>query len=310
MSLRLAQGESCSFSIAGLGIRVESRLPQPVEFELPAPYRAFASKAPTDALRIVLRASPETPQPCGEVVFDSGLNWRVRRGKGHLVCFETYHPPSARIVATAEPQSSLEHFSVSFEEETCRWLSRRPAGHPLKLELPYPLGQLLFLPALAARGGFLVHASAAVVGGRAYAFAGHSGDGKTTLARLLVEEGVEILSDERVALRLRDDRFFAYGTPWPGEGDIASAREVPLGGVFLLRKAARHGIREAPGARKVGDLLARSIIPYYLAQESERILSLVDTLASKVPIRELAFARAPGVAALLAEDARYRPDLL
>ncbi len=81
-----------------------------------------------------------------------------------------------------------------------------------------PLDQLLFLAPLAHTNGLLLHASGAVIDGKAFVFAGHSGDGKTTLSRLLAAEGLELLSDERIALRREGESFRAYGTPWPGEG--------------------------------------------------------------------------------------------
>jgi hypothetical protein len=161
--------------------------------------------------------------------------------------------------------------------------------------LPHPLDQLLFLPPLARRDGFLVHACAAAFDGKAFVFAGHSGDGKTTLARLLQSEGVELLSDERVAIRRDGEGFRAFGTPWPGEGDVVSAASYPLGGVFILRKALRHRIVEGGKAPLAAELVARSILPRYLPRELGRILDLVAVIPGAVPLRELEFALAPGL---------------
>jgi hypothetical protein len=166
--------------------------------------------------------------------------------------------------------------------------------------LPHPLDQLFFVPPLANRGGFLVHACAAAIDGKALVFAGHSGDGKTTLARLLQNEGVELLSDERVAIRREGGGFRVYGTPWPGEGNVVSTASYPLAGILILRKAPHHCIVGGKGTSLAAELLARSIRPAYLPRELGRILDLVVSVAESVPIRELEFAIAPGLGGELA----------
>lgn len=166
--------------------------------------------------------------------------------------------------------------------------------------LPHPLDQLFFVAPLAARGGLLVHACAAVIDGRAFVFAGHSGDGKTTLARLLQNEGFELLSDERVAIRREGGGFRAYGTPWPGEGNVVSTASYPLAGILILRKAPHHRIVGRQGTSLAAELLARSIRPACLPRELGRILELVAGVAESVPIGELEFAIAPGLGGELA----------
>jgi len=60
-----------------------------------------------------------------------------------------------------------------------------------RLTLLPPFEQLPFVTPLARREAILVHACGAARNGRAYVFAGHSGDGKTTIpARLLSTEGI------------------------------------------------------------------------------------------------------------------------
>jgi hypothetical protein len=163
--------------------------------------------------------------------------------------------------------------------------------------------QLVLLAPLARESGLLLHASGAVIDGRAFVFAGHSGDGKTTLSRLLAAEGLELLSDERIALRKQGDGFRAYGTPWPGEGEIVSSASYPLAGVFILRKADRHRVREGRPSLLAAELLSRAIVPYYFGQETQTILSLVHDLALSAPLRQLEFSLADGLLPILARAA-------
>ena len=48
------------------------------------------------------------------------------------------------------------------------------------------------------------------------------------------------------------------------------------------------------------EVLARSLVPYYLADDMTRILSLVTCAAHDVPFGELEFSREPGLSQLLA----------
>ena len=75
--------------------------------------------------------------------------------------------------------------------------------------------------ALLERGGVLLHASSVVSNGRAFAFVGPSGAGKTTMARLAAPRAV--LSDEVTAVRPRGSRpatepaFDCFPTPFWGD---------------------------------------------------------------------------------------------
>ncbi|HJS74350.1 MAG TPA: hypothetical protein VJ921_08695, partial [Vicinamibacteria bacterium] len=166
--------------------------------------------------------------------------------------------------------------------------------------LPHPLEQLLLVPAFAVRGTVLFHACGAVIANQGFVFAGHSGEGKTTLGGVLESEGTPLLSDERVAVRRAGGGFLVFGTPWPGEGNAVSNGAHPLGGMFVLKKATRHAL--GPSCLRLApDLIARAIVPYYLKDVAESILDTFSALASAVPFRELYFARAPGLKALLQE---------
>jgi hypothetical protein len=230
------------------------------------------------------------------VVFDSGIHWKVRRSAGSTI-FEFTHPRAELPYCRTAVSEDFAQAEVLLSESAWRELSPDSTGRG-DWDFPHPLDQLLLVPALAARGAILLHACGAVVSNRALVFAGHSGDGKTTLARLLAAEGLPLLSDERIGVRLTEDGFMAHGTPWPGEGNVVSNAAHRLAGLFVLRKAPRHGI-EAPAVSPGAELLARAIVPFYLPETVRRILELRSELASRVLVSELHFAKAPGIGRLL-----------
>lgn len=298
--LSIPAGESRTFSLAGVPIGLEIEPSCGAPLRLPASYAPFLTPEPARvAIRVGSRARLEPVS--GALLFESKLHWRAVHA-GRRTIFQFHHPPTAlhcQAYCQAIASKNFTRIEVRFSEAAWRGFS---SSIPEHWELPYPLDQLVLVPVLALRGAVLLHACGAVISNRGLVFAGHSGDGKTTLARLLSEEGVPLLSDERIAVRRTDGEFVAFGTPWPGEGNVVSNAAHPLAAMFLLRKAPHHALG-FPSSSLVSELLARAIVPYYLPRVAARILSLFSELAFEVPFRELRFARSPGLSSLLRDAA-------
>lgn len=130
-------------------------------------------------------------------------------------------------------------------------------------------------PLLAARllatGGLLVHSAA--VAGRL--FAGQSGAGKSTIARLGLEAGLPVLSDDLNAIVADGERFAI--APLPFTGDLEEHQitrdSTPLLGVFGLEKGDREEVRPMSFAATVS-LLVRCAP--YVNQDPQRMPLLLD----------------------------------
>jgi hypothetical protein len=299
--LLIPTGTHRDFSIAGLGIEFQSKLSTALPFVLEDAFRSFETPESDTHLRVEI-GSRSSFGPHGRLLHEPRFHWRFRHDPSPG--FEFYHPPSSRIHLTAQPFDDFRRCEILFDERVWRRsYAHSPVSRPFVLYPPYPLDQLLFLPVLARHGGFLVHACGAVLNGKAFVFAGHSGDGKTTLARLLASEGLELLSDERIAVRKQGDTFWAYGTPWHGEGKVVSSSCYPLAGVFVLKKARRHRVVDGRPSVLAAELLSRSIVPYYFPEETAHILGLVRDIATTVPLRELEFSVSSGLLPILSQAA-------
>lgn len=295
----LAPGRSETFSIGGVGLHLHcARGEKPLV--LPNAYRPFRSAQGNRDVEVRVGSTEALETLDGPVVYTRAHHWRARSGERSLA-FELFYPPSSEVYCRMRGGPEFSKLELEFGRRNLERLPedfrRQSDGH---LWLPHPFEQLALIPTLARRGGFLVHACGVVVSGKGLVFAGHSGDGKTTLSRLLAKDGFELLSDERVAIRQSDDGTFrVHGTPWAGEGEVVSNGSVPLGGIFLLEKASEHRLVFAPAGELVAELLARSLVPYYLENEVTRILSLVERAALAVPMGALSFSLDTGLAPLL-----------
>lgn len=295
----LAPGESDTFSIGGVGVRLACESGGD-PLTVPGAYRPFRSRQDSPDVSVRVGATDELVASNSPVIYGGGHHWRAR-GDGNELSFEIFYPPTSETYCRMSGDSALSEVDLAFGRDN---LARLPEEFTNqcngRLWFPHPFEQIVVIPALARREGFLVHACGAVVDGKAHVFAGHSGDGKTTLSRLLADEGIELLSDERVAIVSTGDGFVVHGTPWAGEGEVVSSACFPLGGIFVLRKASSHRIVHGATSTLAAEVLARSLVPYYLADDMKRILSLMTRVANEVPFGELEFSREPGLSQLLA----------
>jgi hypothetical protein len=172
------------------------------------------------------------------------------------------------------------------------WDARAGRGYIRQSRNPYAIDSVLRIVhtlILAKQGGFLVHAASAICGEHAFLFAGASGAGKTTIARL-APPGATLLSDEISYVRREGHEYRACGTPFAGE--LARAGEnqsAPLRTLFLLEKGVENRIEPVARPEAVR-LLLRNIL--FFAEDRDlvhRVFRSACEFAERVPVRRLIF---------------------
>ncbi len=262
-----------------LALRSERRstLLEPTAIE-----RAFVVRSGADIV-LDLEERPVPDVAPERLLFESGGPWRVHaRGRRYLYSVRESGPagPAARGI-----------------EIDRRWrrgvlfVPPSPRTHHLGDALSYPLGELLFTHHITALGGLVAHACGVCVGGKAVLFCGVSGAGKTTTARLWRKHRPDalILSDDRVVVRCRRGRFWAWGTPWHGAGRFASAKGTPLGAIFFLAHAPQTAIRPVDIPAAAARLFARTFPPLWNRRAIHASLGTCGRLAEEVPCYLLEF---------------------
>jgi hypothetical protein len=158
--------------------------------------------------------------------------------------------------------------------------------------LEYPADELLITNHLACHGlGVEVHGCGLIdrqTGG--HLFLGHSGAGKSTTARLWqLSRDPEILSDDRIILRLQEGGLWMYGTPWHGEAALASPRKAKLNRVFVLQHGGENRIVPLSKAHAAGELFARCFPPFHSVMGLDRTIEFLNRLVETVPCYEFSF---------------------
>ena len=226
--------------------------------------------------------------PDGEMLFDSGVVWQLFRERdGYVFSF--------RSSAAGPAPYRLARFNASFTAGEIRLnRSRLPNDNTAVEPLEYPLDELIMIHLLARGRGVEIHGCAVIDrDGAAYLFAGQSEAGKSTTARLWHEQQATVLSDDRVILRLRDNKVWVYGTPWHGEEDFACAASAPLDRIFFLEQGRANGVREIGGVAAAAQLVACCFAPFHDRAGMDFTLELLTTIIDRVPCSVLTFVPDP-----------------
>jgi hypothetical protein len=156
---------------------------------------------------------------------------------------------------------------------------------------PFSFDEILTAHFLARRRGLLFHACGIRQEPRpGLMFTGVSGAGKSTTAGIWRRaEGATVLSDERVAVRAQDARYFLYSTPWHGAGQVSTPGVTLLGQIFILQHAPVNQVRRLAPAEAVALLLVRAYLPFWDAEGMAFTLEFLDELCHSLPVYELGF---------------------
>ncbi len=104
-------------------------------------------------------------------------------------------------------------------------------------------------------GGLMIHAAGIVRNARAFLFFGHSGSGKTTVAR---NSGNDlVLSDDLIILMPEDTHWRAYGSPFTNPTQIQPTQEsAPVAALLRLVHSPKVYLEPLEGAAAVAELVS------------------------------------------------------
>lgn len=225
------QNKACSVAIAGIGVTLYCN-EQVLLTALQTRYQAFRSETATFSLYIERSASLLPP---------GILDADIRYHNGLVLLQSTGYSGSIDLAAlTATLQLGA---SGAFEE------------------VEYFLRVIYALLVFQA-GGLLFHAAGIVRDGQCYLFFGHSGSGKTTVARLSSTDLV--LNDDLVVLFPTDFQWIAYATPFynPTQVEPTGPHAAPIKALLRLVQDTTVYLEPIGTGRAVAELVASApIIP-------------------------------------------------
>ena len=131
---------------------------------------------------------------------------------------------------------------------------------------------------------FLLHSSVVEYGGKAYAFLGHSGAGKSTHSALWLKNlpTAKILNGDKPIIGYENGKFFVYGTPWQGKENFGYDGKAELVSACFIRQAKVNAIKPLTQGEFADALFAQTLMPP-TADGAARTLELLDLLVKTVP---------------------------
>lgn len=140
-------------------------------------------------------------------------------------------------------------------------------------------------------GGILFHAAGLVHNGKAYAFFGHSGSGKTTVARL--STNATVLNDDLVVLMPVAGGWTMWSTPFSNPTQVRPTNPgaVALHALFRLVQAPMVRLEPLSGAHALAEITASCPIVSGTVEYAGTLLERGGALLNAVPVYNLHFRR-------------------
>jgi hypothetical protein len=277
-------GRHCNrFSVGGLSVQLAGE--RLADVTLVPALDPFRTEVGVSDINIQVGWVAKLPPAPGRRLFDSGSVWCLHEAEyGFQFDFSTpilgTTPYKRLLVDDQFCRASLLLSEECFE------------GRGAAVPIEYPLDEVLITHRLARERAIELHGCGVAVrqGGAGYLFVGHSEAGKSTTAHLWSsQEGVEVLSDDRIIVRERAGQMLMYGTPWHGEAAFASPASSPLSGIFVLEHGWGNAITRLSPCQAVSELFARSFVPFHSHEYVDSALSFLERVADSVPCYRYSF---------------------
>ncbi|HHV33154.1 MAG TPA: hypothetical protein GXX71_00440 [Acholeplasma sp.] len=136
--------------------------------------------------------------------------------------------------------------------------------------------------------GVMLHSSSVVYEDKAYLFSAPSGTGKSTHTSLWLEvfEGSYILNDDKPAIRIIDDKIYAYGTPFSGKTDLSVPTRKEIKGICFLERSKENWIKEASLKDAISFFYRETVRPGH-KELLDRAFDIVEKIVENVKIYRL-----------------------
>lgn len=158
------------------------------------------------------------------------------------------------------------------------------------LKIPIDLVEYIGVGALFNRelmnyNGIMLHSSCVEKDGYAYLFSADCGTGKSTHTHLWLKNlsGTRIINDDKPALRLEDDVWYAHGTPFSGKHNESTNTKVPVRAIVFIERAEKNEVSRLDTAEAI-KLIFKQLLTARDREIGFKLLENVDLLLTKVPV--------------------------
>ena len=261
--------------VAGLPIRVESA---DKEFfgRRYADYKREDDREPV--MEMTTQVLEVIPTPQGELQGKVNAVQLVRTEDGRL----------CRYARNASGEITFAIYSnEDYSKVDIQLYAHRNHPHLSLTDWEYVYTGFSFQNRLAVLDGGVLHSSSLAWKGQGIAFSAPSGTGKSThvgLWKKYFGDEVEVINDDKPAIRFEGEQAMLCGTPWSGKTDQNLNRMVPLKAIVFLERGETNSIRRLDTVESMFNLTTQIVRPYYDAELGVKILDFTEKVLQHVPI--------------------------
>lgn len=154
-------------------------------------------------------------------------------------------------------------------------------------DLEYMFSEEMFANRMTYLGEGVLHSSSILYQGVAIAFSAVSGTGKSThtgLWKKYYGDQVEILNDDKPAIRFEGELPYLYGTPWSGKTEWNQNASAPLRAIFFIKRDTTNWVEPIGIAERMYNLTNQLNLPAYDEELCEKTALFAQKLALSVPM--------------------------
>jgi len=136
---------------------------------------------------------------------------------------------------------------------------------------------------------FVIHCAAIAYDGNAYCFSAKSGTGKTThikLWRKVFGEKVIPINGDKPVIKLVDNAFYVYGTPWSGKENFNTNTKAPLKGLCFIERGQDNQIEPLSIYNALNLLMQQIYIPDN-NESFDTTITLIEAMLTNTPLWHL-----------------------
>lgn len=123
--------------------------------------------------------------------------------------------------------------------------------------------------------------------GSALMFAGPSGVGKSTQARMWRQhKNALILNSDRGCCYMQQGQWIAFGTPWCGTGGENINRQVPVRALVILQPSTHNRVVQLEGQEMLSAIMAQ-LCPVWDVVNTKKIITLLNNFLENIPVLRL-----------------------
>lgn len=152
--------------------------------------------------------------------------------------------------------------------------------------LVYPVDGLLLYYLTALQGDIFIHGSGMYHKEKGYLFTGPSGKGKTTMAQLFSEAGADVVHDDRLILRKKNDSIYMYNTP---VYDNDRHRSCRLDSLFVIDHGEENVSSAFGQTDAITSVMSNCIQHHWDTRLIAKLTGAIIELVKSVNIRKLHF---------------------